>query len=169
MSMPNERTLLVLRHSKAAREPAESDEERPLTKRGRRNASAAGEWLLAEGLLPDRVLCSSALRARQTWQRVSSALGEAASRVTVSIDPRVYHANAADLLELVRDQPEDAGIMLTVGHNPACEELVTLMTGEAGFGFPTSALAVVRIRGSWAGAAPGRADLVALWTPRAPA
>lgn len=156
----------MLRHAKAAREPASNDEERPLTKRGRRDAAAAGEWLLERGLAPDHVLCSTAVRATQTWQRVSSALGKAASRTEVNFDARVYHANAADLLELVRSEPDDARITLTVGHNPASEELVARVTGEPGVGLPTSGLAVVKVTGSWAGAGPGQAALAALWTPR---
>src|SRR5262249_53995017 len=72
------RTLLVLRHAKAAGEPGVNDVQRPLTGRGRRNAGEAGRWLLAQGLSPDRVVCSTAQRARETWALVSAALGAAA-------------------------------------------------------------------------------------------
>ena len=73
------RTLLVLRHAKAGGEPGVNDLRRTLTGRGRRNADEAGRWLLAQGLRPDRVVCSSAERTRETWARVSAALGGAQS------------------------------------------------------------------------------------------
>src|SRR5215469_10572013 len=63
------RTLLVLRHAKAAGEPGVNDLQRPLTGRGRRNADEAGRWLLAQGLGPGRVVCSTAQRARETSAR----------------------------------------------------------------------------------------------------
>ena len=63
------RVLLVLRHSKAVHEPGLRDEDRGLTKRGLRDATAAGGTIRETGLIPDRVLCSAALRTRQTWQQ----------------------------------------------------------------------------------------------------
>src|SRR5205807_6758594 len=84
-------TLMVLRHAKAAGEPGVNDHERPLAGRGRRNATAVGQWLLTQGLAPDRVLCSSSRRTRETWERVSAALGAAAAldQDSVSFDRRV--------------------------------------------------------------------------------
>jgi len=102
-------TLLVLRHAKAAGEPGVNDAERPLTGGGRRDAGSAGRWLLARGIAPDWVLCSSARRARETWEQVSMALGAAApGRDAVSFASRVYDAGAQDLLDLVNEQPDDA-------------------------------------------------------------
>jgi phosphohistidine phosphatase len=159
--------LLVLRHAKAAGEPGVNDARRPLTGRGRRNATEAGHWLLARGLIPDRVLCSSSQRTRETWQRVSAALGAAAPpAAAVSYDERVYHAGAQEMLYLAAGQPGDAATVLAVGHNPASAELVALLTGRPGIAFPTSALAVIRLTGSWADLAPGTGELAELWTPR---
>jgi len=165
--MDGGRTLLVLRHAKAAGEPGVNDAQRPLTGRGRRNATAAGQWLAARGLTPDWVLCSPALRARETWERVSAALGPAAPAAdAVSFDPRVYDAGAQDLLDLVNEQPDDARALLTVGHNPASEHLVSALTGRSDITFPTCALAVIRFGVAWAAVSPGGGELAALWTPR---
>ena len=76
--MDSGHTLVVLRHAKAAGEPGVNDTQRPLTGRGRRDAGAAGRWLLAQGIRPDLVLCSSARRTRETWEQVSAAMGAAA-------------------------------------------------------------------------------------------
>jgi phosphohistidine phosphatase len=164
--MGSGRTLLVLRHAKAAGEPGVNDAERPLTGGGRRDASAAGRWLLARGITPDRVLCSSARRTRETWEQIGAVLGAAApGQDAVSFERRLYDAGAQDLLDLVNEQPGDARTLLTVGHNPACGQLVALLTRRLDIAFPACALAVIRLGESWAAAAPGGGELAGLWTP----
>ena len=161
-------TLLVLRHAKAAGEPGVNDIERPLTAGGSQDASAVGRWLLDRGITPDWVLCSAARRTRQTWEQISAALGAAAPGPdAVSFERRVYDAGAQDLLDLVNEQPDDAATVLTVGHNPASGQLVAWLTGRSDIAFPACALAVIRLGGSWAAAAPGAGELADLWTPLA--
>ena len=68
------KTLLLLRHAKSSwKETESSDHDRPLNKRGRRTAPLIGEYLQAEGLLPDLILCSSAVRAHETALLVAEA------------------------------------------------------------------------------------------------
>jgi phosphohistidine phosphatase len=165
--MGSGRTLLVLRHAKAAGEPGVNDIKRPLTGGGRRDASAAGRWLLDRGITPDWVLCSPARRARETWERVSAALGAAApGSDAVNFEARLYEAGAQDVLDLVNEQPNEARTLLTVGHNPASGQLVALLTRRLDIAFPACALAVVRVGESWAAAAPGGGELAELWIPR---
>jgi phosphohistidine phosphatase len=160
-------TLVVLRHAKAAGEPGVNDMQRPLTGRGRRDATAAGRWLLAQGIPPDLVLCSSSRRTRETWEQISAAMGAAAPDAdAVSFEPRVYDAGTQDLLDLVNEQPNDAQTILTVGHNPASAQLVAWLTGRSDIAFPAGALAVIRLGESWAAVAPGGGELAALWAPR---
>jgi phosphohistidine phosphatase len=167
MRMDAAHTLLVLRHAKAAGEPGVNDERRPLTGRGRRDAAAAGRWLAAQGITPDRVLCSSSQRTRETWARLSEALPQASpGAIAVSFDPRVYDAGVQDLIDLIREQPDEAGTVLTVGHNPASHQLAVDLSGRSDLAFPTCALAVIRFAGAWAGVVPGGGDLTAYWTPR---
>ena len=164
------RTLLVLRHAKAAGEPGVNDLQRPLTGRGRRNADEAGRWLLAQGLGPGRVVCSTAQRARETWARVSAALGAAAPDPdAVTFDRRAYDADAQGLLYLVSEQPDEAGVVMMVGHNPASHQLAAELTGRRDIPFPACALAVIKFTGSWADVVPGTGELAALWTPATPA
>jgi phosphohistidine phosphatase len=160
-----ERTLLILRHAKAVRESSGGDKARPLNDRGLANASAAGRWLLAEGLIPDRVLCSTATRTRQTWQQVAASLGEAGGRVQVSFDERVYDAGAGSLLGLIRECPDSVQTLLVVGHNPAVQELAAGLTGQPALAFPTCALAVTAVRGSWRDAGPAVARARDVWRP----
>lgn len=165
MTGPGQRTLAVLRHAKAAHDPALRDEDRPLTGRGRRDAAAAGGWLRQQGLFPDLVLCSPARRTRETWQQVSEALARPAGEFTVGYDRRLYEGGGAGgLLGVVRETPASVGVLLVVGHNPAAHLLVSDLTGEGG-SFPTAALAVIRLPGDWLDAAAGAGTLARFWAP----
>jgi phosphohistidine phosphatase len=164
--MDSGHTLVVLRHAKAAGEPGVNDVQRPLTGHGRRDAAAAGRWLLAEGIRPDLVLCSSSRRTRETWEQVSAAMGAAAPDAgAVNFEDRVYDGGTQELLDLVNEQPNDVRTILTVGHNPASAHLVTSLTGRSDIAFPACAVAVIRLGESWAAVVPGGGELAALWAP----
>ena len=156
------RTLVLLRHAKAANpDDYETDIERPLAPRGHRDAAAAGEWLRAEGLAPARVLCSPAVRTRETLDLldVRPAGGTA-------FEQKIYDNDPDLLLSLVAEAPDDAGTVLLVGHNPSVHQLVHVLTGQAPDRFPTCALAVVGLPGAWADARPGLGDLAAFRAPK---
>src|SRR5262249_57777084 len=123
---------------------------RGATRRGGRAGAAAGTMMRDAGLIPDRVLCSAALRTRQTWRHVSEALGPAADKAKVSFESRLYDADETALLQAVRRTPDKAGTVLLVGHNPASQELVLDLTGLGDLAFPPSALAGLRPAGNCA-------------------
>lgn len=167
------RRLVLLRHAKSAW-PDVADHDRPLARRGRRDAPVAGRWLRAAGYLPDRVVCSTARRARQTWLLAAAEL-DASPRV--SFDQRVYGAAAGELLDLARETAPGARTLLIVGHDPAMQEL-TLALASAGAGdtdalervrfkFPTAAIAVLEFTRTWQGLGPQQAQLTAFVVPRA--
>jgi phosphohistidine phosphatase len=153
--------LIVMRHAKAGELPGGPDFERALRQRGRTDAAAAGRWLRGHGYRPDLVLCSAARRTRQTWQYVSQALG---SEVPMEPERRLYHADAADVMDVLRETDQAVGTLMYVGHNPAAAELVAALTGTEP-DFPTAAIAVLAISGEWAGLGPGDGELEASWTP----
>src|SRR5262249_30469521 len=98
---------------------------------------------------------------------MSTALGAAAPDPgAVTFDRRAYDADAQGLLYLVSEQPDEAGVVMTVGHNPASHQLVAELTRRRDIPFPTCALAVIKLTGSWTDAVPGTGELAALWTPR---
>src|SRR5260221_5417629 len=113
------RRLILLRHAKSAW-PDVADHERPLAGRGRRAAPAAGRWLRESGLVPDLVLCSTALRARETWQLAAEELG---SQPRATFEQRVYGANAAELLDLARQTSSGVRTLMIVGHEPSMSDL----------------------------------------------
>ena len=134
------KTLLVLRHAKSSRnDPALDDHERPLNKRGRRDAPRMGELLREHGLIPDVVISSDAVRARLTAEAVAGAAGYAGAIV---LDPRLYLAGPADILSLLQRVRGKAETVMIVGHNPGLEELVEQLTGERQ-DLPTATLAQI--------------------------
>jgi phosphohistidine phosphatase len=156
--------LIVMRHAKAGELPGGPDLERALRSRGRRDAAAAGQWLALRGFIPEVVICSAARRARQTWQLVSDELDAGSA---VSNDPRLYQADAGQLLDIIAQTPPTAGTLMYVGHNPAACELAAALTGSA-LDFPAAAIAVIDMPQPWAGIAAGQGTLVASWAPDGP-
>src|SRR5258705_2757513 len=125
-TMTARRQLIVMRPAKAGELPGGPDIERALRPRGSRNATAAGQWLAGRELVPDLVLCSSARRARQTWQYVSAELG---GEPEVINDPRLYEADADDLLEIFGETRSQVRCLMYVGHNPAAADVTEILTG----------------------------------------
>ncbi|MFF9401642.1 SixA phosphatase family protein [Streptomyces sp. NPDC014744] len=144
--------MIVLRHAKSAWPDGVLDHERPLAGRGRRDAPAAGRRLYETGYVPDLVVCSTARRARETWDLVATELFATEPDVTepeaaepdVVYEPRVYAAGASGLLRVLhevlddvlarggrdgRDGPAQGRTVLLVGHQPGVQELVLSLAG----------------------------------------
>jgi phosphohistidine phosphatase len=153
--MEAERTLVLLRHAKSDWSGGEPDAARPLAKRGRRQAPEAGGWLAAHLDGIDLAVVSTATRARSTWDLVA---GELEEPPPVRFDERVYAASDRELHDVVRGLPEDVRTVVLVGHNPGLEDLVLRLTGEWA-PLPTSAVAVLDVRGPWSTLREGRARL----------
>ncbi|MEV5430788.1 histidine phosphatase family protein [Streptomyces sp. NPDC052701] len=166
------RRLVLLRHAKSAWPEGVADHERPLAPRGLRDAPAAGRALAAADCLPDLALCSTAVRARRTWELVAAQWG---TPPPVRLEPRLYAAGADGLLAVVHEASAEVGTLLLVGHNPALEDLVLELAGDGLDGtlervrakFPTAALAVLSWRGAdWRDLTPGTALLTSVTVPR---
>lgn len=169
------KTLSLLRHAKARRDLADvEDFERPLAPRGMEAAPLMGRYLRETGARPDLVICSPALRTVQTAHLALAALGE--PQPPVRFEPRIYEAETATLLEVVRQADPAARHVLMIGHNPGFQELVLLLVGDnpadAGSpliaNFPTAALAMLALDVErWADAAAERGRVIDFVTPRA--
>ncbi len=156
------RELVLLRHAHAEpATPGQDDHDRGLAAAGRSEAEAAGEWLRAHGLLPDRVLCSSALRAVETLASLGD-MGPGEVRNEASI----YDASPGTLAALA-DANRDAELLLLVGHNPGLEQLAALMhSGQSGDyrGMPPGGIAVLKLPVD-ASIEPGIGTLTQFWWP----
>jgi phosphohistidine phosphatase len=153
-------TLIVLRHAKAVTEFGLPDIDRPLSGRGRRDATAAGKWLGMAAFKPDLVRCSPAKRTRQT-------LGRLAVEAEVGFEPEIYANDVGGLFDLLTQTDDHVGTLLLIGHNPSLHHLVHDLTGDGVDSFPTCALAVIEIEGDWAGIRPGVGRRTAKWSPKA--
>jgi phosphohistidine phosphatase len=145
---PAMRRLMLLRHAKAERPaPGTRDRERALTERGRADAPVIGAYMARHGLMPDRVLVSTAARTRQTWDLIARAL----SQCPVAHEDRLYDASAQTLLDLIKQAAPDVHGLLVVGHNPGLHDLARLLIASGDVEareqlnekLPTSGLAVI--------------------------
>lgn len=166
------KTLYLLRHAKSSWDDTGlSDHDRPLSARGRKAARAMASVLAKQRPGPKIVLCSSALRARQTWEPIAAALVRPPE---VRLDERLYGADAARLLDLVSEIPEGISAALVVGHNPGLQDLALELSGDGRETdlarlrdkFPTGALATFTVGGRWVELGPGGAYLDGLVLPR---
>ncbi|QDU28735.1 2,3-bisphosphoglycerate-dependent phosphoglycerate mutase [Anatilimnocola aggregata] len=122
------KTLLLLRHAKSSWKDSDLDDhDRPLNKRGKRDAPRMGKLLLDENLLPNLIVCSSAKRTRRTAELVAEASGY---REETRITGDLYEAWADRLLAIINALPAEAARVLLVGHNPGLEELLESVTGN---------------------------------------
>lgn len=157
MIQPKEETprlLHLLRHAKSSwREAGLDDRDRPLNPRGHRAGQLLGA-LLARQPLPDLVLCSSALRTRETFEHLVHAYGRSP---LVSIEDGLYLATARILLERIETVEDDVGTLLVIGHNPGLHELAVALArhgsrhdrARLAAKFPTGGLASFRLAGPW--------------------
>lgn len=146
MTPRSERTLILLRHAKSDWSGGEADIDRSLNPRGQRQAPDAGSWLAEHFPTIDLAIVSPATRARATWALASAELSHSPE---ARVDDRAYAASVNDLLQIVRELPDDLQNVILVAHNPGLEDLVSVLTGE-NITLSTSALAVLGVPGAWA-------------------
>lgn len=157
--------LLVLRHAKSSWKNHDlRDHDRPLNKRGTRDAPRMGRLMREEGLAPEWAFGSTATRARVTLDLALEQSGASCEAHRVA---ELYLATPPDIVEVLRETPEAHSRVLVVGHNPGMEDLVQGLTGEE-VTFPTAALAVIDCEiEKWTDLAlTGVETLVRLWRPR---
>ena len=160
--------LLVMRHAKSAWDTGDPDHLRPLAPRGERDRVTMARWLVANDLRPDRVICSTAVRARETAQYVIETFG--LDPANTEFDDQLYHAGFRQWLGRIRDQTVPR--VLICGHNPSLDMLVeTLASTEpqlsaTGKLMTTAAIAHFTFDGPWDDLAPGMARLLHLVRPR---
>ena len=158
-------SLHLLRHAKSSWKQDVKDHQRRLNRRGREAAHRVGRHFRETAEALDLVLCSSALRARETMDLF---LAEFMIRPRSKIEDELYAASQEKLMGRLRRLPEDEVNVLLVGHNPGLLELaITLAdTSSARFQalasgkFPTAARASFRISDCWSALGRSRYELV---------
>jgi len=156
--------LLLMRHAKSSWKDASlPDEERPLNKRGREAARFMGRYLREHDLVPDAIVCSSAVRANDTAKRVAKG-GKFDTPTAVDA---LYLSGAASYLEVIGATVDNVRRLLVIGHNPDSEMLISKLTG-ANETMPTGAVAIINVHAdSWAAfAASPKATLSRVLRPK---
>ena len=153
--LPTLRRLILLRHAEAVPADlgsfsAEADMARPLTHDGEQAAIRCGLWLHANGLRPDAVLCSPAVRTQQTLSGVQRALPALATK-SVLLCPDIYEAEAGALAQALRQVPTQARTVLLIVHNPGISDFARWLDSRDELldqGFAPAGLAVFDMPGS---------------------
>lgn len=171
MASQRQRTLVVVRHAKADW-PDVPDHDRPLADRGRADAPEIGNWLVRNRIHPDRVVCSTAKRTRETWKLMGKVFDP---KPHTSYDDRLYDASTQALLYVAQETEDDVDTLVLVAHNPGVASLVALLAGSADADalerarekYATSGTAILRFDGAWSDLNEKAAHLAAFETPRA--
>jgi len=158
--------LWVIRHAKSSwDDPSQADFDRPLNGRGKRDGKRMIKWMREQSLRPGRLISSDAVRARATTEFVRT--GYEIDAHQVDFDHRLYLAEPATMLDVIRELPDDCASVGLVGHNPGSTEFVNAMVGNGVVDeLPTLAVALLEVPGRWADAKFGIASFVALQTPK---
>lgn len=157
MSQHHVKKLMLMRHAKSAWPLGVLDEDRPLAQRGHNEAPLVGTWMLEHGCVPDYILCSSALRTRQTCTWVCSRLGDKAP--TPKLEDRIYRGSEAQILSVINHVPDTVTSLLVIMHMPAVQNLAMRLASvksdedavmDLASHYPTSGLTVMEHELSWA-------------------
>ncbi len=163
--------LFLLRHGKSSwDDPSIDDHDRPLAPRGRRAAARIADYAMKTGIRPDLILCSSAMRARQTLERIAPGLGRDAE---THIERSLYGASQDWLLERLHAIPDEVDSVMMIGHNPGVQDLALLLAKEGPLRsrladkFPTAGLATLAFgRVGWTDLDSESGELVDFVVPR---
>lgn len=165
--------LFLLRHAKSSwDETAIPDFDRPLNLRGRAAAPLMGRHMANHSMRPERVLCSSSRRTRETFAGILPFIqGDFEAQFMRSI----YTQTEATYLSILRRHGGIARTLMLIGHNPAIQETATALIGhgnpeltrQIAEKFPTAGLAVIDFDiFNWSGLQPGSGRIVAFFRPR---
>lgn len=158
------KSLYILRHAKSSWDDHSlSDLERPLNARGLKAAPFIGALMNEHGFDPDVIVCSPAMRAKQTAELVREAAG---FENEIVFNEHIYEATVGTLVSIISNIDETKDSALFVGHNPGAEGLVFYLTGEIA-PMPTAALAVIKLEiDNWTDVGNGRGILRRVFRPR---
>lgn len=167
---PARHRLILLRHARADHGGG-PDVERTLNAAGRRQADHVGALLAERGDVPDLVLCSSAARTRQTYERLAAVLDAGPA---VEHTDALYATASGRVLKLLRGVPEPIGTVLVVGHEPTMSDFAAELAGPGSdpgaaarvrVGIPTAAFCVLDVPTAWSDVAAGGAVLTEVVVP----
>ncbi len=160
------KTLLLMRHAKSSwKEENVKDCDRPLTKRGKKDAPMMARFLKKKNLLPDLILCSSAKRARHTVRAILEELN-ISDEIVIELES-LYLAEPQAYMEAIQEQSDDTNCILVVGHNPGLEALAQILSDSV-VSLPTATVAEIKLPiKKWSALSEtSEGKLENVWTPK---
>ena len=119
--------VYIIRHAKSSWHDENLDDfDRPLNKRGFKDAPFMGQLLRDKGVIPDLILSSPALRAKTTAELIANEMEE---KVLLKYDKEIYEADAGTLLHILKHIDEKKQTVFLIGHNPGLNMLVEYLSG----------------------------------------
>ena len=135
--------LLIMRHAKSSWKNSDlADHERPLKKRGKNDAKRMGKLLKSKKIIPDLIICSTALRAQETADHLIERMKY---KDEVVFTDALYMAEPKDILSAIIDHAANEKTVLIIGHNPGAEALLQILTGKVE-SLPTASIAYITAR-----------------------
>jgi phosphohistidine phosphatase len=154
--------LLLMRHAKSSWDiPGQSDFDRTLNERGRKDAPEMGERIKKQGFNPQLIVCSPAKRTQKTSKIVAAVLGY--SEKNIQLETSMYDADISDLLYIIRSFDDGYNRVMMVGHNPGFTSLIGILSPSLIANLPTSGVALIHFDiKSWKQVAPqsGKLDWI---------
>ena len=124
--------LYIMRHAKSDWSgPQISDFERPINKRGTRNAIRVGQWMNENNHIPQKIISSPALRAKETIELVTEQISKF-NLEDLTYEDEFYLAGFTQLIEFINTYKDKAQSLMLVGHNPGIENLVNYLCDRSG-------------------------------------
>lgn len=166
-----QKTLYILRHAKAeAITHGGDDHVRPLAERGLLEATQMGKYMLSQHLRPEKILCSTATRTRQTWLQIQDVFPQT---IPIHYEDKLYHTSAPDILRIVGAEPDTISSVMVVGHNPGLHDLCMRLAkdgdnklrSQMAMKFPTCAFVEVQFEGKWSDISTADTALIRFVTP----
>lgn len=134
--------LIIVRHAKSSWDfPELNDYDRPLNKRGKKNAPEMGKRLASRGILPDLIITSPAKRAAATAKRIAIEVGYGIK--DIKKEPLFYHGSINDIIKVIRSINNKISTLMIFGHNPDWTSVANLLTGSDIYNIPTCGIAEI--------------------------
>lgn len=134
--------LLLMRHAKSSwKKEKLPDKERPLNRRGEKDAPKMSELLQEKELIPQVILTSTALRCRLT---ASALVDQCCNELTLKTLDALYMAEPPLIVEVLKKVDDQAERVMVIGHNPGLESLLQRLIGEVE-SLPTASVAYLEL------------------------
>lgn len=159
------KTLILVRHAKSSwKHPDLEDFDRPLNKRGSKDAPKMGRRLAKAGILPDLIISSPARRAYNTAMIIAVEIGYDKE---IQKDKTIYEAATSDLLEVIRAIDDKYKVVMMIGHNPAFTSLSYYLTRHSVTNIPTAGVFTIDFsKDSWADVSQGSGKFISFDYPK---